>query len=145
MTVICDCHKQTTRRNDIMTAQRLQICLSLIFLLLGGWCLLAPGMVIRLTFLPEFSIATDQARFLMGCFGAQAVLTGTLIMTVRFTPMTFLVFGLAGSIPFFVFNYWFVFVEPVLNQWMLLDFAGNLGILITGVWGWRLSTQERPS
>ncbi len=128
-----------------MTASRLQFILASIFLLLGGWCLLAPAMVIRLTFLPEFADATDQARFIMGCFGAQAVLTGTLMLTARFTPMTFLVFGLAGSIPFFAFNVWFVFVEPVLNQWMLLDFAGNLGILITGIWGWRLSRSEQLS
>jgi hypothetical protein len=75
----------------------------------------------------------------MGCFGAQAVLTGTIIWTARFTPTTFLVFGLVGSIPFFVFNFWFLFIEPVLNRWMLLDFAGNLGILVIGLWGWRLS------
>lgn len=128
-----------------MTAFRLQIGLALIFLVLGAWCLLFPAMVIRLTFLPEFAAATDQARFIMGCFGAQAVLTGTLMLTARFTQATFLVFGLAGSIPFFIFNYWFVFVEPVLNQWMLLDFAGNLGILIAGIWGWRLSKQEQHS
>ncbi|MDU9006909.1 hypothetical protein [Sedimentitalea todarodis] len=126
-----------------MTAQRLQFLVALIFLVLGGWCLIFPAMVIRLTFLPEFAAATDQARFIMGCFGAQAVLTGTLMLTARFTPTTFLVFGLAGSIPFFAFNYWFVFVEPVLNQWMLLDFVGNLGILVAGIWGWRLSKQEQ--
>ena len=97
-----------------------------------------PGMVIRVTFQPEFANASDQARFIMGCFGAQAVLTGTIILTARFTPATFLIFGLAGSIPFFAFNYWFLFVQPVLNHWMLLDFAGNLGILIVGLWGWRL-------
>lgn len=102
-------------------------------------------MVIRLTFLPEFADATDQARFIMGCFGAQAVLTGTLMLTARFTPMTFLVFGLAGSIPYFACKVWFVFVEPVLNQWMPLDFAGNLGILITGIWGWPLSRSEQLS
>lgn len=122
-----------------MTARTLQICLSLIFILLGSWCLFFPGMVIEVTFRPEFSAASDQARFIMGCFGAQAVLTGTIIWTARFTPTTFLVFGLAGSIPFFVFNFWFLFVEPVLNQWMLLDFAGNIGILVIGFWGWRLS------
>ncbi len=98
-----------------------------------------PGIVIRVTFQPELAVATEQARFIMGCFGAQAVLTGTLMLTAQFTATTFLVFGLVGSIPFFVLNYWFLFVEPVLNQWMLLDFAGNLGILVIGLWGWRLS------
>lgn len=116
-----------------MTPRVLQICLSSIFLVLGSWCLFFPGVVIELTFRPEFAVASDQSRFIMGCFGAQAVLTGTIILVARFTPMTFLVFGLFGSIPFFVFNAWFLFVDPVLNEWMLLDFAGNLGILMTGL------------
>jgi hypothetical protein len=76
-----------------MTARTLQICLSLIFFLLGSWCLFFPGMVIEVTFRPEYATASDQARFIMGCFGAQAVLTGTIIWTARFTPTTFLVFG----------------------------------------------------
>ena len=122
-----------------MTSRTLQICLSLNFILLGSWCLFFPGMVIEMTFRPESIPASDQARFIMGCFGAQAVLTGTIIWTARFTPTTFLVFGLAGSIPFFVFNFLFLFIEPVLNQWMLLDFAGNIGIFVIGIWGWRLS------
>ncbi|MAQ86351.1 MAG: hypothetical protein CMH12_24660 [Maritimibacter sp.] len=122
-----------------MNTRILQICLSLIFVFLGSWCLFFPGMVIEVTFRPELAVASEQARFIMGCFGAQAVLTGTIIWTARFTPTTFLVFGLVGSIPFFVFNFWFLFIEPVLNQWMLLDFAGNLGILMIGLCGWRLS------
>lgn len=126
-----------------MTSRKLQTALSLIFLILGAWCLLFPSMVIRVTFQPEFAEATQQARFIMGCFGAQAVLNGTILMTARFTPTTFLVFGLVGSVPFFVFNAWFYFVEPILNAWMLLDFAGNIGILIIGLWGWHLSKRER--
>lgn len=125
-----------------MTSRTLQICLAAIFLFLGAWCLLAPGMVVRLTFRPELATATEQARFLMGCFGAQAVLCGTIIATSRFTPTTFLVFGLVGSVPFFAFNIWFWLIEPVLNTWMLLDLAGNIGILATGLWGWRLSKRE---
>ena len=128
-----------------MTARKLQICLSLIFLLLGSWCLFFPGMVIDVTFRPELAVASEQARFIMGCFGAQAVLTGTIILTARFRPTTFLVFGLVGSIPFFVFNFWFLYIEPILNQWMLLDFAGNVGILMIGLWGWRLSRVAQKS
>lgn len=125
-----------------MTSRRLQTCLAAIFLLLGAWCLLAPAQVVGLTFTPELNEATRQARFLMGCFGAQAVLNGTILLTARFTPTTFLVFGLVGSVPFFAFNAWFTLVEPVLNAWMLLDFAGNIGILATGIWGWRLARAE---
>jgi hypothetical protein len=125
-----------------MTTRKLQACLALIFLLLGAWCLLAPGMVVRFTFQPELNEATQQARFLMGCFGAQAVLNRTILLTARFTSSTFLVFALVGSVPFFAFNVWFTLVEPVLNEWMLLDIAGNLGILATGLWGWTLARRE---
>lgn len=128
-----------------MTARKLQPCLSLVFLLLGSWCLFFPSIVVETTFRLELAFASEQARLIMGCFGAQAVLTGAIILTARFSSMTFLVFGLAGSIPFFVFNFWFLFIEPVLNQWMLLDFAGNLGILVIGIWGWRLcKTAQDP-
>ena len=126
-----------------MTSRTLQFCLAAIFLLLGTWCLLFPGMVVGIAFRPELATVTEQARFLMGCFGAQAVLCGTILATARFTPMTFLVFGLVGSIPFFVFNIWFWLIEPVLNSWMLLDLAGNVGILVTGIWGWHLSRREQ--
>ncbi len=78
----------------------------------------------------------------MGCFGAQAVLNGTILLTARFTSSTFLVFGLVGSVPFFAFNVWFTLVEPVLNEWMLLDIAGKLGILATGLWGWTLARRQ---
>jgi hypothetical protein len=44
-----------------MTARTLQICLSLIFFLLGSWCLFFPGMVIEVTFRPEYATASDQA------------------------------------------------------------------------------------
>jgi hypothetical protein len=73
-----------------MTARTLQICLSLIFFLLGSWCLFFPGMVIEVTFRPEYATASDQARFIMGCFGAQAVLTGTIVCVwcaLRVRPM----------------------------------------------------------
>ena len=126
-----------------MTSRTLQTCLASIFLFLGAWCLLFPGTVVGITFRPDLATVNEQARFLMGCFGAQAVLCGTIIATSRFTPLTFLVFGLVGSIPFFVFNIWFWLIEPVLNSWMLLDLAGNVGILVTGIWGWYLSRKER--
>ncbi len=38
------------KKGSPMTTRKLQTCLALIFLLLGAWCLLAPGMVIRLAF-----------------------------------------------------------------------------------------------
>ena len=83
--------------------------------------------------------------FLIGCFGAQAVLCGTIIATAEFKPQTFLIFGLIGSVPFFVFNAYFYFVVPIFTDWMLLDFAGNLGILACGLLGYRLSKAEQTA
>ena len=125
-----------------MTSRTLQYALASIFLLLGAWCLIFPGTVVRISFRPELATVTDQARFLMGCFGAQAVLNGTILASARFSPLTFLVFGLVGSVPFFIFNIWFWLVVPVLNAWMLLDLLGNLGILTAGIWGWHLARKE---
>ncbi len=125
-----------------MTPRILQTLLALVFLILGAWCLFFPSTVIAVTFRPEFATETKTAQFLMGCFGAQAVLAGVLILAARFTAKTFLVFGLVGSIPFFGFNLWFTLVDPVLNAWMLLDTAGNLGILVCGLWGWALTRRE---
>ncbi|MGB3555165.1 MAG: hypothetical protein WBA25_11060 [Jannaschia sp.] len=125
-----------------MTARGVQSALAAIFVLLGGWCMLLPGMVVGLVFLPGLDADGVPVRFVMGCFGAQAVLTGTILATARFTPTTFLVFGLAGSLPFFAFNVWFTLVEPVLNGWMWLDVLGNAGILACGLLGHYLARRE---
>ena len=101
-----------------------------------------PGMVVGLVFLPDLDADGLPVRFVMACFGAQAVLTGTLLATARFRPTTFLVFGLAGSLPFFAFNVWFTLVEPVLNGWMWLDVLGNAGILACGLFGHCLARRE---
>ncbi len=125
-----------------MTARRIQTLLALVFLGLGGWCLLMPGMVERLALLPEFQHNSATTRLLMGCFGAQAVLCGTVILLSEFKAKTFLVFGLVGSIPFFVFNYYFLFVAQMFTPLMWLDFVGNVAILTLCLWGWRLKQAE---
>ena len=116
-----------------LVAQRL---IAVPFLVLGGWCLLLPGQVERLGFRPEYLHASTTTAVLIGCFGAQAVLSGLFAAFSRFTRTTFLVYGLA-LLPFFAFNYWFVFVVPVFNQWMALDFVCNLAMLALCVAGYR--------
>lgn len=125
-----------------LRAIHVQRFLALIFLGLGGWCLLFPGAVEVLVFRPQFRVGTDTSRLMVACFGAQAVLCGIVILTSRFSAQTFLIFGLAGSVPFFGFNYYFYFVRGMFTHWMLLDFAGNVGILAAGLLGFRLSRQE---
>ena len=107
-------------------AQRL---IAVPFLVLGSWCLLLPEMVERLVVRPEYYHGSATTALFIGCFGAQAVLSGLFAAFSRFTRTTFLVYGLA-LLPFFWFNYWFVFVAPIFNQWMALDFIANVAMLV---------------
>jgi len=108
------------------------------FLVLGAWCLFLPRMVERLSFQPDYYHGSDTTALLIGCFGAQAVLSGLFAAFSRFTKTTFLVYGVA-LLPFFWFNYWFVFVTPMLNGWMALDFVANAAMLALCVIGYRAS------
>jgi hypothetical protein len=110
------------------------------FLLLGGWALLFPGVVERMTLTPAFQHNTPTSALLIGCFGAQAVLSGLFVAFSRFTRTTFLVYAIA-LIPFFWFNYWFVFVVPMFNGWLALDFVSNLVMLALCILGWRRASR----
>lgn len=120
-----------------MTALGIQRILAFVFLGLGGWALLFPATVERIGFTDEHFMGTAASAVLIGCFGAQACLCGIVIALSRFRPVTFLVFGLAGSLPFFFFNVYFVFVVSMFSDWMLLDFAGNAAILALCMAGYR--------
>lgn len=121
-----------------MTALLAQRLIALPFLALGGWCLVFPATVARLGLRPEHLDDSLATSVLIGCFGAQAVLSGLFAMFARFTRTTFLVYALA-LLPFFAFNYWFVFVEPVFTAWMALDFVANLAMLALCAVGYRRS------
>lgn len=125
-----------------MRSRYIQYALAAIFLGLGGWCLLDPHGVERLVLRPEYQHLSATSALLMGCFGAQAVLVGTIVAVSQFTPRTFLVFGLVGSLPFFVFNWYFVYVAQMFTAFMLIDFAGNVGILTCGLCGYWLRKRE---
>ena len=125
-----------------VSSRQVQVILASIFASLGGWCLLAPGDVEQLVLRSELVTGSLPTKVLIGCFGAQAVLCGVVIAASRFTPATFLIFGLAGSIPFFCFNYYFYFVVQLFNDWMLVDFIGNIAILICGIAGAVLRHRE---
>lgn len=125
-----------------ITPKHIQYLLSAVFLGLGGWCLLFPGMVERVVLKPEFQHLSPTSALLFGCFGAQAILAGTVIALSDFKARTFLVFGLVGSIPFFVFNWYFYFHAHMFTDWMLLDFAGNIAILACGLAGYSISRRQ---
>ena len=105
------------------------------FLVLGAWCLFFPETVERLGVRPEHYHGTSTTALFIGCFGAQAILSGLFAAFSRFTRMTFLVYGIA-LLPFFWFNYWFVFVVPIFNAWMALDFISNAAMLALCVAGY---------
>jgi hypothetical protein len=119
-----------------------QKALALIFLVLGGWCLFFPAAVEALVIRPQYYVGNATSALFVACFGAQAMLCGTVIYTSRFLPRTFLVFGLLASVPFFGFNYYFYFIKGMFTGWMLLDFAGNLAILAFSLLGYRLCVRE---
>ena len=121
------------RRISSLFAQRL---IAVPFLVLGAWCLFFPGTVERLGFRPEYYHGTATTALMMACFGAQAMLAGTFAWFSRFTRATFLAYGIA-LLPFFWFNYWFVFVVPMFSRWMLLDFGANVTMLALCIIGYR--------
>jgi hypothetical protein len=111
---------------------------------LGAWCLVFPGMVEQLAFRPEYRHGSATSALMMGCFGAQAVLSGLFAWFSRFTRATFLAYG-AALLPFFWFNYWFVFVVPMFTRWMLLDFGVNVVMLALCLIGYRASANRATS
>jgi len=44
-------------------------------------------------------------------------------------------------LPFFWFNYWFVFEVPIFNRWLVLDFGANAAMLGLSLWGWKIMDQ----
>ncbi|MEM7748181.1 MAG: hypothetical protein AAF346_08005 [Pseudomonadota bacterium] len=111
-----------------MDPLHIQRLLAFVFISLGSWALLFPSHVLEIGIRPEFNTEAPVTTVIMGCFGAQAVLGGLVMALSRFTAQTFLVVGIVGSLPFFVFNYYFVFVVEMFTNWMLLDFVGNIAI-----------------
>jgi undecaprenyl pyrophosphate phosphatase UppP len=126
-----------------MTPLLLQRLIALPYFVLGGWCLIAPHFVERLTITPAYQHLSPTSALFIGCFGAQAVLGGLFIWTSRWTRTTFLAYAIA-LLPFFGFNYWFVFEVPIFNRWLALDFGANAVMLGLSLWGWRLFKRITP-
>lgn len=121
-----------------VSVRRIQWAIAAVFFILGGWALLAPRSVIELTLLPQYRVGTPILPFAIACFGAQAMIAGLFAAFARFTKATFLAFGIA-LLPFFAFDIWFTFVDPVFTWLGLLDAVGNVIMLALCVIGWRRS------
>lgn len=124
-----------------MSARTAQFLIAAVFLMLGGWALLAPASVIGLAFTEPYREAGFINRFTIACFGAQAVLFGLMALVTRWNAASFAVFA-AALLPFFAFNYWFHYRVPVLTSIGMLDFAGNVTMLVLAVLGWRAARRE---
>jgi hypothetical protein len=127
-----------SRAAQAATVQWIQYALAAVFFVLGGWCVIAPSSVMQLAFRPEYHSSDAIVPVLMGGFGAQALIAGLFAAFSTFTRRTFLAYGL-GLLPFFVFDYWFYFVEPMLTLVGLLDAVGNVAMLGLCWLGWRHS------
>jgi len=128
-----------------MTARVAQTYIAVVFLGLGGWALLGPGSVIELGFTESYRENTYTTRFIMACFGAQAVLFGLMALVVGWSARGFFAFAIL-LLPFFWFNYHFHYVVPVLTRYGMIDFAGNLTMFIAALVGWRAAgLEETPS
>ena len=116
---------------------QIQRVIALPYFILGGWCVIAPKSVEMLTVNPVYQHLSATSALFIGCFGAQAVLGGLFIWFSRWRRATFLIYACA-LLPFFWFNYWFVFEVPIFNRWLALDFGANAAMLVLSLWGWKL-------
>ena len=121
-----------------MSVRTLQLALAMVFFVLGGWCVVAPGSVLALAIRPAFRSDAPIVPILVACFGAQALIAGLFAATSRFTRWTFLAYGV-GLLPFFAFDAYYYFVVPLLTEVGLLDLAGNVVMLAACGLGWRQS------
>jgi hypothetical protein len=119
-----------------MSARTAQFLIAAVFLALGGWALFAPASVIELAFTESYRDTSFINRFTIACFGSQAVLFGLMALVTRWNTRSFAVFSVL-LLPFFGFNYWFHYEVPVLTSIGMLDFAGNVTMLVLAVIGWR--------
>ena len=127
-----------------MSARTAQFLIAAVFLMLGGWALFAPASVIALAVTDAYQDNTFLTRLTMACFGAQAVLFGLMTLVVQWNARSFAVFAVL-LLPFFGFNYWFHYEVPVLNSIGMLDFAGNVTMLVLAIAGWRAARAENQA
>lgn len=113
-----------------------QFLIAAVFLALGGWALFAPTSVIDLAFTQAYRDTSFINRFTIACFGSQAVLFGLMALVTRWNALSFAVFAVL-LLPFFGFNWYFHYEVPVLTSIGMLDFAGNVTMLVLAIFGWR--------
>jgi hypothetical protein len=124
-----------------MYSRHIQSLLASVFFVLGGWCLVSPSSVMALAITPQYQSDAAIVPILMAAFGAQALIAGVFAAFSNFTKATYVAYGMA-LLPFFVFDYWFYVVDPLLTWVGLLDAMGNVVMLSLCYLGWRALDAE---
>jgi hypothetical protein len=124
-----------------MYSRHIQSLLASVFFVLGGWCLVSPSSVMALAITPQYQSDAAIVPILMAAFGAQALIAGVFAAFSNFTKATYVAYGMA-LLPFFVFDYWFFVVDPLLTWVGLLDAMGNVVMLSLCYLGWRALDAE---
>ncbi len=127
-----------------MTIRAIQLSLASVFFILGGWCIVSPSSVIALCITPAFQSDAPLAAFSIGCFGAQALISGLFAALSNFTRATFLAYGVS-LLPFFAFDWYFSKVIPMLTSIGLLDAVGNVVMVALCVLGWRHASARKET
>ena len=87
--------------------------LGIAYMSLGLATMLLPDLMIDLS-VTDAAQANTLTRLIFQCFGLQATLCGLVAYASEFKRSTYVVLGLA-ILPVFVFDYWFVVVDPVMT------------------------------
>jgi hypothetical protein len=124
-----------------MSSKQIQYLLASVFFVLGGWCLISPASVMALAITPNYQSDAAIVSILMQAFGAQALIAGVFAAFSTFTKTTYAAYALV-LLPFFVFDYWFYVVDPLLTSVGLLDALGNILMLALCYLGWRALDTE---
>lgn len=104
------------------TAQRLQ---GLIFLFMGGACVVAPGALLHLSLTKPPPLDDAATLLIFQCFGAQACLCGLLLLTARMDARAFKAWTMA-MLPFLVFDAYFYQNGMLTTFGAVGDCAGNI-------------------
>jgi hypothetical protein len=131
--------QRMTSEVSALGVRRVQYYIAAVFVALGAWCMVVPGTVISLTVRPQYQTDHPLALLAIGAFGAQAILAGLFAAFSSFTRRTFQVFGIA-LLPFFGFDAWFYWRQPIFNEFILLDFIGNALMLALCIRGYRTAS-----
>ncbi len=123
-----------------MTVRTIQYLLAGVFFILGGWCLVSPSSVMALAIRPEYQSDAPIVPILLGAFGAQALIAGLFAAFSEFTKRTFIAYAVA-LLPFFLFDYYFYAVEPMLTLVGMLDAVGNVVMLVLCFAGWKAAAR----